>query len=124
MRRRQILLSTAALLGMLAPIAGPGPAAAKEVTIEACVVERKPTSALMELYGDPVLFELDLRPIPGTPFALSPDDCVTVTGQDRDNERGLRREFPQAGWVVEATDISNAASHLNRSSHSSNTHDD
>ena len=43
--------------------------------------------------GDGALFELDLRPLPGTPFALRPGDCVTVFGLDRDNEPGLRREF-------------------------------
>jgi hypothetical protein len=88
------------LTGLAASL--PGPAlAAKEVTIEACVVERKPTSALMTP-GDHVLFELDLRGVPNTPFALKQDECVTVIGLDRDNEPGLRREFPQGSWLVEA----------------------
>jgi hypothetical protein len=113
---------------MLAFVLLPGidsrPAAAIEVTYEACVADRKPTSALMKLGDDQALFELDLRPLPGTPFALRPGDCVTVTGLDRDNDPGLRREYPQAGWLVEAAKISAVKSHLNPSSHSSNQDED
>src|SRR3954453_15770146 len=80
----------------------PGPVlAAKEVTIEACVVDRKPTSALMSP-GDDVLFEVDLRGVKNNQFAMKQDECVTIVGLDRDNEPGLRREFPQGSWLVEA----------------------
>ena len=116
------LLSATALAVGLIVVSTPSPAAAKEVSYEACVADRKPTSALMKL-DEQALFELDLRPIPGTPFALKPGDCVTVTGLDRDNEPGLRREFPQASWLVEAATISDAKSHLNPS-RTSNQDDD
>jgi hypothetical protein len=99
-------------------------AAAGEVTYDACVVERHPTAALMRLEGDVALFELDLRPVPGQPFALSPGDCVTVTGIDRDNQPGLRREFSQASWLVEAAKISDEKSHLNPSSQRRGKQDD
>ena len=117
------LLSATVLAVGLIVVSTPGPAAAKEVNYEACVVDRKPTSALMKL-EEQALFELDLRPIPDTPFALKPGDCVTVTGLDRDNEPGLRREFPQASWLVEAAKISDTKSHVNPSSHSSNSDED
>jgi hypothetical protein len=113
------MLALSLLVGM-----SPRPAAAKEVTYEACVVDRKPTSALMNLGDDEVLFELDLRPIPNTPFALNPGDCVSVTGLDRDNEPGLRREYPQAGWLVEAATIAAVKSHLNPSSSSGKQDED
>jgi hypothetical protein len=117
------LFSAAAAMGLVLA-APPSPAAAAEVTYAACVVDRKPTSALMQLTGDIALFELDLRPIPGTPFALDPGECVTVTGLDRGTEPGLRREFPRAGWLVEAHVIAADQSHLNRGSHSSNQDED
>ena len=79
-------------------------------TYEACVVRRNPSSALMRL-GDGTFFELDLRPIPDTPFALAPDDCVTVEGLYRDNQPGLRREFPEGAFVLEGRDIRDAPSH-------------
>ena len=97
------LLGAAALACGLALAVGPLPTSADgAVTYEACVVTRRPTAALMSHVADRALFELDLRPIPGTPFALRPDDCVTVTGLDRGTGAGLRREFPQADWLIEA----------------------
>ena len=117
------LLSATALAVGLIVVSTAGPAAAKEVNYEACVVDRKPTSALMKL-EEQALFELDLRPIPGTPFALKPGDCVTVTGIDRGNQPGLRREFPQASWLVEASVIAADQTHVNRGSHSSNSDED
>jgi hypothetical protein len=48
-------------------------------------------------------------------FALAPGDCVSLTGIDRDNQPGLRREFPQASWLVEAANFSDEQSHLNPS---------
>lgn len=110
MKARTFSLTAALAAVLLAGIAAP-PASAREVSYEACVADRTPTAALMKI--DQTLFELDLRPIPATPFALKPGDCVTVTGLDRDNEPGLRREFPQASWLVEAAKISDAKSHLN-----------
>jgi hypothetical protein len=94
---------TAAVLGLTGLAASfPGSAlAAREVTIEACVVERKPTSALMTP-GDQVFFEVDLRGVANNQFAMNPDECVTIVGLDRDNEPGLRREFPKGSWLVEA----------------------
>ena len=112
----------AAAVVALAMAAGAGPAAAAQtVTYEGCVVQRVPTAALMMLAGDGSHFELDLRSIQGNSFALTPGECVTVSGLDRDNEPGLRREFPQAGWLVEAQSISAPENHVNRGSHSSNT---
>jgi hypothetical protein len=119
----RILLSAGALIAASTIVAPPA-AEAREVTYEACVVDRRPTAALMKLSGDQALFELDLRPIPGTPFALKPGECVTVTGIDRDNEPGLRREFPQASWLVEAAVIQDVKNHVNPSHHSSNSDDD
>jgi hypothetical protein len=111
MNLRPLLL--AALTGIgLAVVGLQVASAAQVVTYEACVVERKPSSALMTL-GERVLFELDLRGVPSTPFALRAGECVTVQGLARDSEPGLRREFPQASWLVEAQSIQAAPSHLN-----------
>ena len=104
----------------LALAGGPRPAAAEEVIYDACVVYRRPTSALMSHVLDRALFEVDLRLVPDSPFALLPDDCVRVTGRDRGNEPGLRREFPQAGWVIEAWAISEIRDHVNRGSPAGN----
>jgi hypothetical protein len=94
----------------------PSAAAVEEpglVTIEACVVRRNPTSALMRAVFDGVLFELDLRGIPDTPFALQPDECVLVHGRNRDNQPGLRREFVEGLFLVEARLIEDGPTHLN-----------
>jgi hypothetical protein len=112
-----VLAGPAVATGLM--LARPGVAAAQEVTYEACVVERRPTAALMQHVADRALFELDLRGIPGTPFALRPEECVTVTGRDRGGEPGLRREFPQAGWLIEAWAISDIQDHVNRGSEAS-----
>jgi hypothetical protein len=119
----RLLFSTMVLAAGLAGTIAPRPVAAKDVAYEACVVDRRPTAALMTL-GEQVLFELDLRQVASTPFALRPGDCVTVFGLDRDNEPGLRREFPQASWLVEAQVIAATKSHLNPSSSSNNQDDD
>ena len=102
-KQASLRILSVAVLGLTGLAASlPSPAlAAKEVTIEACVVDRKPTSALMSP-GDDVLFEVDLRGVKNNQFAMKQDECVTVVGLDRDNEPGLRREFPQGGWLVEA----------------------
>jgi hypothetical protein len=76
---------------------------AKPVTLEACIVDLKPTSALMRI--DSALFELDLRRVHNTDVRLQAGDCVDISGEDRGNQAGLRREFPQASWLVEANSI-------------------
>ena len=93
-KHRSLNILAMAALGLTGLAAGfPNPAlAAKAVTIEACVIARKPTSALMSP-GDKVLFEVDLRGVPNSQFALQQDECVTIVGLDRDDEPGLR-EFP------------------------------
>lgn len=125
MRRASARILVAAAAVALTFTAGSGPvAAARAVSYEACVVERVPTAALMMLAGDGSHFELDLRTVQSNPFALAPGECVTVTGLDRDNEPGLRREYPRAAWLVEAQVISSPENHINRGSHSSNTDED
>jgi hypothetical protein len=101
----------------LAVADGPRAAAAADVVdYEACVVERRPSAALMAMVMDRTLFELDLRSVPATPFALQPDDCVVVTGIDRGSGAGLRREFPRADWLIEAVAISSIEDRVNRGS--------
>jgi hypothetical protein len=36
---------------------------------------------------------------------LKPDDCIRIVGLDRGNEAGLRRVYPQGGWLVEAHSV-------------------
>ena len=113
-----VLAAPAVAIGLA--LAGPEVAAAQEVTYEGCVVERRPAAALMEHVADRALFEVDLRPIPGTPFALRPEECVIVTGWfHRADEPGLRREFPEAGWLIEAWAISDVQDRVNRGSEAS-----
>ena len=124
LRRRFLLPLTALALG-LGLVAGPSPAAADTpVLYEACVLERKPTSAFMSMVFDRATFELDLRLIPNTPFALHPDECVVVTGIDRGHGDGLRREFPQANWLIEAVAISGIEDRVNRGSPAGNPDED
>ena len=74
----------------------------------------------MSLAFDRALFELDLRLVPDAPFALKPDECVIVSGFDRGTGDGLRREFPQASWLIEAVAITGEQDHLNTGSSSNN----
>ena len=110
------LLRARGLAGALLLAATPPTGAAQTVAYEACVVERRPTAALMAQVVDRALFELDLRLVPATPFALRPDECVLVIGFDRGGGAGLRREFPQADWLIEAVAIAGISDHVNRGS--------
>src|SRR5437764_1489940 len=66
----------------------PSPDSAKPVSLEACVVDRKPTSALMKIDTTP--FEVDLRGIHNTDDSLDPREWVAINGANCDNEPGLR----------------------------------
>jgi hypothetical protein len=98
-------------------VGGPVTASAQQpYMIEACVVERRPAAALMSATIDRALFELDLRSVPASPFALHPDECVVATVIDRSREAGRRREFPQTSWLLEAVAISAVEDRVNRGS--------
>jgi hypothetical protein len=119
-------LGTGLALGavLLGTLSGPPVAAARLVSMDVCIVDRKPTSALAVPVGDIVQFELDLRAVGNTPYALKPGECVAIEGLDRDNEPGLRREFPQGAWLVEAYAISGPVDHTVRPRRSNNNDDD
>ncbi len=106
MRRISVrtLIGTAGLVAVLAPQT----ASAKPVTLEACIVDlkpsvAKPTAALMKI--DNALFELDLRGVRNADLSLQPGDCVDIAGDDRGTQAGLQRQFPQASWLVQATSV-------------------
>jgi hypothetical protein len=114
-RTMQIMLVIAATLGLgygLLESARPA-LAAKNVTIEACVVDRKPTAALMDA-GDKIYFEVGLSNVLNSPYNVKVDDCFKIQGLDRDNEPGINRQYPQGGWYVEAYSIDDPADHVNK----------
>jgi hypothetical protein len=106
-------LFSAITLGLTLAARAAAPAdAVKDVSLDACVAERKETAALMKS-SDGDLVEVDLTTVRNSPFALKPDDCVKVRGIVPDNQGSLRRQFPQAGYLIQAYAIEDAEDHLN-----------
>ena len=104
---RAVALATLAV-GFAGLTAAPVPAlAVRQASYDACIAQRQETAALMKLDGQ-VFFELDLRGLPSSTLstlALRPGDCISIVGLDRGTEAGLRRLYPQGGWLVEAQSI-------------------
>src|SRR5438093_13559543 len=109
-----VALAVALAFWLAAPVLWQPALASREVTIDGCIADRTLTAALMNT-GDNIYFELGLRSVLDTSYSLAVDNCYTINGQDHGTEAGINRQFPQAGWYVEAEVITDTGDHINRS---------
>jgi hypothetical protein len=97
------VLLIAATIGIgLVVLNEPHPAsAAKDTSLNACIVDRRGAAALMSP-GPGVFFEADLRLVLGAGYSLNAGDCMSFGGEDYGDDPTVRRLFPGQGWFVEA----------------------